>query len=364
MWGPLASTTFIVDRVPPVASASVLTYVRTPATSIALTAFDALTAATMSLHLRVERARGEGVVVEAGVPLQPPAADGTRVGSFTLTLSDGEYLVQATATDGAGNVGPPAMVNVTVDTLAPVVAPWHWPRATNANTSRVCVVVTDTAAQAGTVAGSLLLPGAVSRTTLPLVRDVGAGTPDAPVYCGTIVWGNLQGNGSVVVTASDPAGNQGQVSVWTIHDSVPPTHTAALVLGAASSVCVAKGDVDRVVVCRSAVGVVVAGDCDSGGVPGTSSASCAVQWTLSVLEVLQLGACGAAGASASNASAPLEGWVGLDQGAFSVNASSEVAVAVGAAGGNRVPVKLGLWTRAVDTAGEGGGGGWRGGLGG
>ncbi len=352
VWGAVVATTFILDREPPtialsINGSSVSAAVPSRRVLGTLAAFDRLTAEGMSAQLLVRSGSGPFVLSDPAPELSA-AVDGTRTSEFELALDDGEYEVELRVVDGAGNAGSLVSMVVTVDTVPPVVAPWQWVPFVRADTTRMCVTVVDVAAAACHVVATVVRDGAAA--SVPLTPDVSVVVADALAFCGSFAWTGFIGNASVTLVVSDPAGNRDVAVRWVVRDAAAPTHTMDLVAGAGGgSTCVPGRDLTS---CVSTAGLVFAGDCASGGPATIPSAPCAVEWAVAVLQVLQQGLCGTSGgSSAGNVSGPAGPWTPLGGGSFVLNVSDTVAAVVLGAGGDRLPVKVAVFARALDEAG-------------
>ena len=319
-----------------------------PNVTVYVEASDALSPDNLIVQLKYTPDERQAVVVSEALPMINGNTT-TRLGNATVTLQDGTYKFEARATDGAGNVGPVASVVVTVDMLAPRVSPWRTVTFANSSSTEVCTAVMDASASDCYVQSwQQQLPISGPPTTLPFSLTTGhSEVAPASLFCGSVVWGTYQGNLSMIVNATDPAGNSGFLSLWTVHDSVPPTHVAALDLRAANGVCV--GD-SGVVVCRTGTALLLNGSCTSGGPPSIPSAPCAVEWAVATHCVLVQASC--VTSSSSNATAPVGPWASLPHGSFTLNVSSEVEFAASSSGGSRLAVEVAVWTRALDDAGD------------
>jgi hypothetical protein len=347
--GTTVVANFVVDRSPPsavlfVQGRSDAVVLASPLVSVVIVASDELSAANMTAWLQRRDSSGGTFVVNGSLPLSL-RVNGSRTVTTNLSLADGVHVIEARAKDGVGNVGEFVAVAVTVDTVAPRVAPWQPRLFTPEDVASVCVSVVDAAPSACTVALVAVVSGAP--VSILLAVNDSASEAGAAVFCGSVSLGAFQGNVTLNVTATDPAGNRASVNFWVVRDSVVPVHTAALVPGVGAGACV----FGRVVSCASASRVAFSGGCGSGGPTVTPAAPCAVEWAVVAVETLQLGVCGTTAGTSGAAVVPAGGWVRLQPGSFMVNASAAVSAAVAVAGGDRLAVKVAVLTRALDAAG-------------
>ena len=190
-----ASVTLTRDSTPP--AAPQLTAPASP-TRIAVTVLAGTAEAGAAVAVSVEHADGSSETL----PAVTAGADGT----FSLAdipLAEGANTLSAIATDAAGNPGEPATVTVVLDTVAPKI--------------------TVTAPADGSVSDLLdiVVTGSVDETDATLTID-GVAVPlengafDHPL--------TLQpGSNTLILLATDPAGNVGTASVTLQADGTPPT---------------------------------------------------------------------------------------------------------------------------------------------
>ncbi len=334
-----------MDRTPPEAHLTIATGAAIvgptfvsphPNFTVTVTAFDALTAHGMAVQLQL---RSGTALVETRPNVSLSASvDGTRSASVPFSsLADRVYVLEAQVHDGADNAGALETLTVVVDTTAPRVSPWRWPAYFRADALLLCAVVEDAAADACNVTA---VTGGSAPTAFVLNTSVVA--PGASVFCGALDWFGFQGNASVVLTATDPAGNWGTTTVWLVRDAEAPVHVAALVASASCTQAVGT------LVCRSTAGVAVDVSCGSGGAHA-ATAPCAVEWAVAASGVLQQGSCGAT--SASNASVPSGAWARVGAGTTTFGVGEALAAVALEAGGDRLAVRVAVHTRAVDDAG-------------
>lgn len=149
---------------------------------------------------------GSSVILSAaGVQLASMVADSAALFSFSnITLTEGETLFTAQATDSAGNAGQAsAPLAVILDTVAPAVAISTPLDGTNLNTPAI------------TVSGSIDDPtAAVTVNGLPATNSGGIWTLDGFTL--------QEGNNALHVEARDPAGNKGSTSATVVLDTIPP----------------------------------------------------------------------------------------------------------------------------------------------
>jgi hypothetical protein len=363
VWSGDVAAEFVVDRTPPVVHLGVVggavvsrqggaaTFVSTSTFVLAATVSDDLTPDGLGLQLHL-RSAALTVQTHSDVPLSAVGGRNRTAAAEFSRLSDGEYVLEAQAQDGAGNTGPFVALALVVDSMAPRVAPVQWPVFSRLAATEVCVAVTDAAAVDCTATLTVDLGGAPQLVVLAL-NGSGAGSVSGPApggyseLCGAVEWGGFQGNASVQVVALDPASNRGASPAWLVHDSVAPSHTAALV---ADPACAEEQGIAS---CRTAADLAVGVSCVSGGSPATASAPCSVEWAVVVADVLQQSACAApTGASGSNVTVPSDGWTRAAPGVAVVPVGSAIAAAVLSAGGDRFAVKAVVFVRAVDDAGR------------
>ncbi len=346
---------FIVDRTPPEVHITIvgaflharesgaIAAVSSPNFTAAVTLSDSLTPDGASLQLQL---RASGVTVRSSTNVLLTAnVGGTRTSASLFSLlSDGEYVLEAQGQDGAGNPGQFVAATIVVDTAVPRVRALQRPAFTRDAITEICVAVVDTASAACTVTAAVdLSPGPL--LDLPLTRSEASTLAGGAVFCGALVWGAFQGNATMVLVATDPAGNRGTNTSWLVFDSVPPDHTGAL---ASNADCVEQ---QALTVCRDTARLAVDVSCVSGGISSTA-APCAVEWAVVVAEMLQEGSCGtSSGSSAANVTAPSGYWARAGLGASSVDVGTAVASAALGAGGDRLAVKVVVFVRGVDEAG-------------
>jgi hypothetical protein len=149
---------------------------------------------------------GSSVALSAGgVQIANSMADTAGLLRFSnITLTEGETLFTAQATDSAGNAGQPsAPLAVILDTVAPSVAISTPLDGTNLNTPVI------------TISGSIDDPAAlVTVNGLPAINSGGVWM---------LVGFTLQeGTNTLLVEARDPAGNKGSTSATVVLDTIPP----------------------------------------------------------------------------------------------------------------------------------------------
>ena len=313
--GPVGATaTVIVDQVAPTAVCQhpATAYVNSSTLAVSALASDDLTNATWLVRVGASSWR-------------TPPGDATAV--VFADLDDGVYSFQCAAVDGAGNFQSPpydAWI-VTVDTVAPTLAFTATPdRYTHLTTATVCANATDRSPV--TTAVSLYRHGIAVPNGASAVGAAGCVTVDT----------TADGNYSVVVTATDAAGNvAAPLSLWWIVDTMAPAHDDVVLDAGCHSV-------GNTTVCNTTTVYAVAVSCEATAVP--SQAPCHVEWRLlSLQRTLASIACGGSSVQATVPSATTVQVV--------ANWTAAVAAVV-------VPSPLSfdgqfeLQTRAVDAAGN------------
>lgn len=145
-----------------------------------------------------------------GVQLANTTADAAGLFSFAgLTLTEGETIFTAQATDLAGNAGQPsAPLAITLDTKAPLVSVTVPLDKAILNTRVVTVI------------GSIDDPtAAVTINSLPALNSGGVWTLEGFTL--------QEGSNALLVEARDPAGNKGSATAAVILDTVPPAISVA-----------------------------------------------------------------------------------------------------------------------------------------
>ncbi|HQU41646.1 MAG TPA: Ig-like domain-containing protein, partial [Pirellulales bacterium] len=163
---------------------------------------------TKSLTVAIDGGAATAVALDAAGNFQVPmtlAIDGTADGVHTLAFS---------ATDFAGNASPVTSFNFTLDTKAPVIA-LTAPLAGGALTAGAALTGTVNPTGSALVALSYMIDGG---TAMPLAFDPLSGVFDQALDLSKL----SAGNHSLVVTATDAAGNASQQTLgFSLASAIP-----------------------------------------------------------------------------------------------------------------------------------------------
>ncbi len=151
--------------------------------------------------------------------------------NVTDVIPDGTFVVSATATDPAGNVGTAAPVNLTVDTTGPVVSQFNLAAASDSGTAgdlrtdASSVNLTGTTEANATVRlFAVTVPGTPGTGTL--LAETTSASNGAFTFAGVVL---AVGPNSFAVRSLDAIGNLGATLAQTFTRNTPPTVTAAIV---------------------------------------------------------------------------------------------------------------------------------------
>jgi hypothetical protein len=247
MWSSQVEAAFVVDRTPPVVQVTVVgglffyreggvaAAVSSPNFTVAVTAADSLTSDGMSVQLQL-RASGVTIRTLSDVLLLASAGGArTSTAQFSL-LPEGEYVLEAQAQDGAGNTGPFAAAAVVVDSTPPRVQALQLAAFSRENVSEICVSVVDAAS--GLCSATAAVDQSLGASSIfQLARSRSTTVPGVTVFCGDLAWGTFQGNATVLLSATDPAGNQGTNTSWFVVDSVTTNPPLAFTRHPESNTC-------------------------------------------------------------------------------------------------------------------------------
>ena len=155
------------------------------------------------------------MIFDGATPLGTATADGTGAWTFTtVALPEGGHSFTATATDAAGNIGPPsAAYGMIIDITAPVVT---------------VGLANDTGSSSSdTLTSDDTLTGSASANAVVTLTE-GANTLGTASADGTGHWtftpsGLANGSHTIVATETDAAGNTGSASLSFVLDTANPS---------------------------------------------------------------------------------------------------------------------------------------------
>lgn len=166
-------------------------------------------------------------------------------GTVTLPEADGAYAIQAIGADAVGNEATTAPVTVTLDRTAPTIGVTSAPTSWCSSACRVDVRVADALSGVGsvaaTVAGAPVPVDAVGASAASIDRSIDLGALE------------VQGRVTVIVTATDGAGNTAQVEVPIALDDLAPAVASATADPATRQVLVDVEDISGLQTARARI---------------------------------------------------------------------------------------------------------------